>query len=149
MDDRTRSVTALAFDPRSPEFIRDPYPVYDELRRTGPMHRLPNGYLLASRAQDIGVILSDKRFGKDFVGRITRLLGADLLEQPAYRTMANFMVSKDPPDHSRLRGLVLKAFSPRQLQELRPRIHENVNRLLDNIEAKGAFDLVADFAYAL
>src|SRR5262249_36819199 len=117
--------------------------------RTGPMHGLPNGYLLASRAQDIGVILSDRRFGKDFVGRITRLLGADLLEQPAYRTMANFMVSKDPPDHSRLRGLVLKAFSPRQLQELRPRIHENVNRLPDNIEAKGAFDLVADFAYAL
>ena len=111
------AAAAPLFNPLSLDFIRNPYPSYAHLRETAPVMRLPNlNAFLVSRHADAAFVLRDKRFGKDFVTRITRRYGPDVLKEPIYRAMSLWMLSQDPPDHTRLRGLVVKAFtvSPRR-----------------------------------
>src|SRR5262245_37158897 len=106
----TQAQAAPLFNPLSPDFIRNPYPAYATLRETAPVLRLPHlNAFLVSRQADAAFVLRDKRFGKDFVTRITRRY-ADAMKEPVYRAMSHWMLSQDPPDHTRLRGLVVKAF---------------------------------------
>jgi cytochrome P450 len=137
------------FNPLSPEFIRDPYPYYHRLRASEPMHRSPLGFCLATRHSDISFILRDKRFGKDFAGRMTRRFGEEVLEEPIYRSMRHWMLQQDPPDHTRLRGLVVKAFTARRVEDMRPHIQEIVDQTLDRVMPQGNMDLIADFAFRL
>jgi cytochrome P450 len=137
------------FNPLSPDFIRDPYPYYDRLRTTDPVYRMPHGFLLASRHADIQFVLRGKCFGKDFAGRMTRRFGAQVLDEPVYRSMRYWMLQLDPPDHTRLRGLVVKAFTARRVEDMRPRIQAIVDRVLDRMEAARHVDLIADFAFPL
>ena len=64
------ATTEPLFNPLSPDFIRDPYPHYERLRTTDPMHLTPFGAFVASRHAEASLVLRDKRFGKDFVERI-------------------------------------------------------------------------------
>jgi hypothetical protein len=140
---------APLFNPLSPEFIANPYPFYHRLRAVEPMHLTPLGLYVASRHADITTILRDKRFGKDFVGRMTRRYGPQILEEPVYRSMSHWMLQQDPPDHGRLRGLVVRAFTARRVEDMRPRIQEIVDGIIDRVEARGQMDLIADFAFRL
>ncbi len=140
---------APLFNPLSPEFIANPYPFYHRLRETDPMHLTPLGFYVASRHADVTSILRDKRFGKDFVGRMTRRFGPQVLEEPVYRSMSHWMLQQDPPDHGRLRGLVVRAFTARRVEDMRPRIQEIVDDIIDRVEPRGRMDLIADFAYPL
>jgi hypothetical protein len=137
------------FNPMSPEVIADPYPYYHRLRETDPVHRSPLGFFVASRHADVSHILRDKRFGKDFVGRMTRRFGKEVMEEPVYRSMRHWMLQQDPPDHTRLRGLVVKAFTARRVEDMRPRIQEIVDATLDRVAERGHMDLIADFAFRL
>ena len=137
------------FNPLSPAVIADPYPHYHRLRRLDPVHRSPLGFLVVSRHADVTQILRDKRFGKDFVGRMTRRFGAQVMEEPVYRSMRHWMLQQDPPDHTRLRGLVVKAFTARRVEDMRPRIQEIVDTALDRVADQGRMDLIADFAFRL
>ena len=139
----------LIFNPLSPDFIRDPYPTYHRLRRDDPMHRSPLGFTMVSRHADNAFILRDTRFGKDFAGRIKRTSGKKALEEPVYQSMLHWMISQNPPDHTRLRGLVVKAFSNRAVEDMRPRIQEIVDQTIDRVEPQGHMDLIADFAFRL
>lgn len=133
----------------SREFIADPYPFYRRLRGADPMHLTPIGLYVASRHADIVSILRDKRFGKDFIGRMTRRSGPQILEEPVYRSMSHWMLQLDPPDHGRLRGLVVRAFTARRVEDMRPRIHAIVDEIIDRVEPRGAMDIIADFAFRL
>ena len=137
------------FNPMSPEVIADPYPYYHRLRETDPVHRSALGFFVASRHADVAHILRDKRFGKDFVGRMTRRFGKEVMEEPVYRSMRHWMLQQDPPDHTRLRGLVVKAFTARRVEDMRPRIQEIVDATLDRVAERGRMDLIADFAFRL
>ena len=137
------------FNPLSPEVIRDPYPFYHRLRASEPMHRSPLGFTVASRHADISFILRDKRFGKDFPGRMSRIHGEKILEEPVYRSMRHWMVVMNPPDHTRLRGLVAKAFTARRVEDMRSRIQQIVDQTLDRLIPQGRMDLIADFAVRL
>jgi cytochrome P450 len=137
------------FNPLSPEVIANPYPCYHRLRTLDPVHRSPLGVFVASRHADVGFVLRDKRFGKDFVGRMTRRFGPQVLDEPVYRSMRHWMLQLDPPDHTRLRGLVVKAFTARRVEDMRPRIQEIVDKTLDRVEPSGRMDLIADFALRL
>jgi cytochrome P450 len=143
------AATAPLFNPLSPEFIRDPYPHYDLLRRVDPLHITPHGMYLASRHADVTNVLRDKRFGKDFVERSTRRYGPKIMEEPLFRSMSHWMLQQDPPDHSRLRGLVVKAFTARRVEDMRPRIQQIVDQTLDRIVPQGHMDLIEDFAFRL
>jgi len=140
---------APAFNPLSPEFIRDPYPFYRRLRDHDPMWPSPFGYRLSSRHADIAAILRDRRFGKSYGARMTRRYGENAMEEPAFRAMRVWMLNLDPPDHTRLRGLVVKAFTARRVEEMRPRIQAIVDATIDRIEPRGTMDVISDFALRL
>jgi cytochrome P450 len=137
------------FNPLSPEFIRDPYPYYEQLRTADPVHVTPFGSYLASRHAEVSVVMRDKRFGKDHVERMKRRYGPDVMKEPVIRSMCHWMLHRDPPDHTRLRGLVVKAFTARRVEDMRPRVQQVVDRTLDAIEAQGHMDLIEDFAFRL
>ena len=137
------------FNPMSPAVIADPYPYYHRLRAKDPVHKSPLGFFVASRHSDVSFAIRDKRFGKDFVGRMTRRFGPQVMEEPVYRSMRHWMLQLDPPDHTRLRGLVVKAFTARRVDEMRPRIQQIVDQAIDRVASQGRMDLIADFAYRL
>src|SRR2546423_1574597 len=143
------TTTEPLFDPLSPEFIRDPYPHYERLRTTDPMHLTPFGAFVASRHAEASLVLRDRRFGKDFVERTSRRYGPKILEEPVFRSMSHWMLQQDPPDHTRLRGLVVKAFTARRVEDMRPRIQQVVDQTLDRIAGQGRMDLIEDFAFRL
>ena len=140
---------APLFNPWSPDFIADPYPFYRRLREADPMHVSPLGFRVASRHADVAAVLRDKRFGKDFIGRITRRSGPEILNEPVYRSMSHWMLQLDPPDHGRLRSLVVRAFTARRVEDMRPRIQQIVDEIIDRFEPQGHIDLIADFAFRL
>jgi len=137
------------FNPLSPDFIRDPYPHYERLRTSDPMHITAHGAFLASRHAEVSLVLRDKRFGKDFVERTIRRYGPKIMDEAIFRSMRHWMLTQDPPDHTRLRGLVVKAFTARKVEDMRPRIQEVVDRTIDAVIAHGHMDLIEDFAFRL
>jgi cytochrome P450 len=143
------ATTEPLFNPLSPEFIRDPYPHYQRMRATDPVHLTQHGMYVASRHADITVVLRDKRFGKEYVERTKRRYGPDAMDEPVFRNFALTMLQQDPPDHTRLRGLVVKAFTARRVEDMRPRIQAIVDADLDRIAPQGKMDLIEDFAYRL
>jgi cytochrome P450 len=143
------ATTEPLFNPLAPEFIRDPYPYYERLRTTDPMHLTPLGMFVASRHAEASLVLRDKRFGKDFVDRTVRRYGPQIMEEPVFRSMSHWMLQQDPPDHTRLRGLVVKAFTARRVEDMRPRIQQIVDQTLDRVAPQGHMDLIEDFAFRL
>jgi cytochrome P450 len=143
------TATEPLFNPLSPDFIRNPYPHYERLRSTDPMHLTAFGSYVASRHAEVSLVMRDKRFGKDFVERTKRRYGPDIMKEPVFRSMSHWMLQQDPPDHTRLRGLVVKAFTARRVEEMRPRIQEIVDQTLDRIAPQGHMDLIEDFAFRL
>jgi cytochrome P450 len=150
MNERVQtSTTEPLFDPLAPEFIKDPYPAYARLRATDPMHLNSFGAFVASRHAEASLVLRDKRFGKDFVNRSVKRYGEKIMDEPVFRSMSHWMLQQDPPDHTRLRGLVVKAFTARRVEDMRPRIQQIVDETLDAVADRGHMDLIADFAYRL
>lgn len=137
------------FNPLSPDFIRDPYPHYDRLRALDRIHVTPFGQFVTSRHAEVSLVLRDKRYGKDFVERTTRRYGPDIMKEPVFRSMSHWMLQADPPDHTRLRGLVVKAFTARRVEDMRPRIQEIVEKTIDAVIDRGHMDLIEDFAFRL
>ena len=140
---------AILFNPSAPELIADPYPFYRRLRETDPLHLTPLGFHVASRHADVAAILRDKRFGKDFIGGMTRRRGPEFLNEPVFRSMSHWMLHLDPPDHGRLRNLVVPAFTARRVDDMRPRIQQIVDEIIDRMEPQRHMDLIADFAFRL
>src|SRR5712664_4260264 len=143
------AASAPLFNPLSPEFIRNPYPHYERQRTTDPMHQTPLGMYVASRHAEASLVMRDKRFGKDYVERSIRRYGPKIMEEPVFRSMSHWMLQQDPPDHTRLRGLVVKAFTARRVEDMRPRIQHIVDETLDRVAAQGRMDLIEDFAFRL
>jgi cytochrome P450 len=135
----------VSFNPLDAEFVADPYPTYHRLRREDPVHLNPLGFWVLTRYEDVVAILRDGRAAKE---AIQEVVAAKLGVQPSPRSALS-MLDRDPPDHTRLRGLVNKAFTPRVVERLRPHIQEIVDGLLDRVEGKGGMDLMEEFAYPL
>ena len=134
----------IHFNPMDPEFIADPYPIYHRLRTEDPVHQSPLGFWVLTRYEDVVAALRDPRLAKEAIASyVAARFGAPV---PA---MGLSMLDRDPRDHTRLRGLVSKAFTPRVVEGLRPRIQQIVDGLLDGVAAKGSMDLIEEFAYPI
>src|SRR5207302_1694040 len=97
-----------------------------------------------TRYEDVVAALRDPRLAKEAIASyVAARFGAPV---PA---MGLSMLDRDPPDHTRLRGLVSKAFTPRVVEGLRPRIQQIVDGLLDGVAARGSMDLIEEFAYPI
>jgi cytochrome P450 len=128
-----------------PEFHSNPYPFYRALREEDPVHQSPLGFWVCTRYDDSVMILRDPRCGREGVAKLmeTRLgLTQDL-------SRARDMLFQDPPDHTRLRALVSRAFTPRVVEMMRPHIQEIVDGLLDHVAGAGTMDVIEDLAYPL
>src|SRR5437588_317912 len=138
------------FNPLDPEAHADPYPQYRRLREHAPMLRGPLGYWVRTRYADIAAVLRDPRFG--VVVDEASLMLAMTQDSPGVATMrelSRWMLFRDPPDHTRLRKLVSKAFTPRAVEAVRPRVVEIVNGLLEGFAGRDEVDLIADLALPL
>lgn len=136
-------------DFRSAEFIADPYPTYARLREHAPVFPLAPKTWLVTRYHDADQVLRDPRLGKDFPAVLARRYGRDMGGEPAFRIVSAFMLLMNPPGHTRLRGLVSKAFGVRQAHELRMLAQRNAEALVDGWIDRGQADLVEAFAYPL
>src|SRR5262245_40575066 len=128
----------------APEFVADPYPTYHRLRTEDPVHQHPLGFWVLTRYEDVVSVLRDARFVKEPIAAVvaSRMGGAT-------PPVPLSMLERDPPHHTRLRGLVSKAFTPRVVEALRPDIQQIVDGLLDRVAGTHTMDLVEDFAYPL
>ncbi len=141
-------------DLNAPDFIFNPYPLLSELRHATPIFYEPRWQkLFFTRYEDIAFLLRDKRLGRS----ITHLLSRDELGWPPPNPrlqlfdhfQSNIIMDREPPDHTRLRGLIGKAFSPQRVEGLRGKIEQIVNGLLDKVADRRQMDLLADFAEPL
>ena len=141
-------------DVTSPAFKADPYPVYARWRAQTPVRRLtlPDGQSawLVTRYDDVFTALKDGRFAKDKRNVLTPAQLARLpWMPPPFKPLERNMLDLDEPDHTRLRGLVLQAFKPQLVENMRGRIQALTDELLDAVQAKGRMDLIRDYALPL
>lgn len=137
-------MTYIQFNPLSPEFRVDPYPSYDMLRATAPVfYWEPWGVWFLTRYDDCNTLLRNNRLGHGIFGEPPES------QRALVELQSNWMLFQNPPDHTRLRSLVHKAFTPRRVEQLRDKIQAITNRLLDKVQAEGKMDVIADLAYPL
>ena len=149
----TETLPPPLFDPFAPGFTDDPYPQYTVMRAQAPVYEHPFGFWLLTGYDGVswllraGLSVQDDNVAADSLLRQMRdqMFGDD--ESP--RATAVSMLDRDPPDHTRLRRLVSKAFTPRAIQALRPRITELVDGMLDVITERRQVDLVDALAFPL
>ena len=134
------------YNPLMPEFHANPYPFYRRLREEDPVHASPLGIWVLTRYDDAVMVLRDPRFGRE---GIAELAEARLGAARARPTNTRDMLFRDPPDHTRLRSLVSRAFTPRSVEAMRPNIQEIVDGLLDRREGARGMDVIEDLAYPL
>src|SRR6266516_4301500 len=139
------------FDPFAPGFTDDPYPQYAALRNGAPAGRHPLGFFLLTRYEDVSGLLRAGMSVEDrnVTDRELIELREQLYGEEATRPRGISMLDRDPPDHTRLRRLVSKAFTPRAVEALRPRITGLVDEMLDAAERQGRVDLVDALAFPL
>jgi pimeloyl-[acyl-carrier protein] synthase len=141
-----RAPTTLDVNPFGPQMIVNPYPTYVRLREVGPVYLDPPGHWIVSRYADVQRVLRDPHFGREGIGEtLQRVFGAG----PIYESFTRWMLFLNPPDHTRLRTLVSKAFTPRASEKLRSTIQQIVDELIDPMQERGTFDLIAELAYPL
>jgi len=150
----TETLPPPLFDPFAPGFTDDPYPQYAVMRAQAPVYAHPFGFWLLTGYDEVswllrtpGLSVEDGNMAADSLLRQMRdqLYGGE--ESP--RASAVSMLDRDPPDHTRLRRLVSKAFTPRAIQALRPRITELVDGMLDAMAEQRRVDLVDALAFPL
>jgi cytochrome P450 len=149
----TDTAEPLLFNPLDPTFRADPYPVYRRMREEEPTYLSPLGFHVFTRYDDCLTVLRHPQMSSD--GRNATGYIEFLDQQPAAQKMAEALEGKrpflvlDPPDHTRLRGLVSKAFTVRTVEGLRPRVQQVVDELIDVIQRKGEMEVIDDLAYPL
>jgi cytochrome P450 len=135
----------VTYDFFSYDTVVDPYPVFDRLREQDPVFETNFGYWYVSRYDEANRLLRDSSLG---AGRgVPDSMG--ITSGPLYDLMTTWMMAIDGPEHSRVRRLVSRAFTPRAVDAMRPQIQALADRLCDELGARGGGDLVADYAFPL
>jgi|FLYL01.1.fsa_nt_gi cytochrome P450 len=142
----------VQFNPIDPALITDPYPLYRALQEQGRILWSPVlESWIVTRYAEADAVLTDPRFSAD--RRKARNSFAELMmrrqEEFGPFAQSQTMLTSDPPEHTRLRRLVSKAFTPRAVENLRPRIEEIVEGILDSVAGRRTFDVVETLAYPL
>ncbi|MFF7868549.1 cytochrome P450 [Streptomyces qaidamensis] len=143
-----------AFDPWDPAFLTDPYPVYAELRARGRVHWFePTNQWLVPHHADVSALLRDRRLGRTYQHRFSHEefgRTAPPPEHEPFHTLNDHgMLDLEPPDHTRIRRLVSKAFTPRTVERLKPYVRGLADELVSALVAKGGGDLLTDVAEPL
>ncbi|UUZ92512.1 cytochrome P450 [Paenibacillus sp. P25] len=140
-------------DLSSPEFKQNAHEIYKRLRQKDPLHEIamPDGQRawLSTRYDDAVTILKDdERFTKNLQSLSPEDYAA-IMPKKEMDLLSNQMLSSDPPDHTRLRSIVSKAFSPQMIEGMQAEIQRITENLIDRIQEKGSMEVIADFAFPL
>jgi unspecific monooxygenase len=143
-----------AFDPWDPAFLADPYPAYAELRARGRVHHYePTNQWLVPHHADVSALLRDRRLGRTYQHRFSHEEFGRTPpppEQEPFHTLNDHgMLDLEPPDHTRIRRLVSKAFTPRTVERLKPYVERLAGKLVDGLVRRGGGDLLAEVAEPL
>ena len=147
--------TELNFDLYTPETLRNPHPILAQMRKEAPLYKLNRtemGHIpwLLTRYEDCINLTKDDRFTKSLLRRPNAdLTDPNDMSMQAAATINRHMLTVDPPDHTRLRNLVHRAFTPRMIREMGGRIQQIADDLIDKMQGKSQIDLIADFTVPL
>jgi cytochrome P450 len=133
----------------TPEGRANPYPLYHRLRQTAPVHRSKMGMWLLSRYDDCWAAMRDPRLGKDYAPQIEQRFGPDWRRHPSLTAGEHSMLNTTGPEHTRLRKLVTKSFTPRMIENLKPVIERVVNQLLDPVADAGGGNVLEAVGFPL
>ncbi|MFN5604164.1 MAG: cytochrome P450 [Actinomycetes bacterium] len=143
---------ALAvFTPLDPAFRANPYPFYAALREHDPVHRTGDVVIL-TRYEDVAYTLRSNDFSRDIEANgnePTDPLSRAKRERRRSRNSSKTILNLDPPDHTRLRRLVSKAFTPSSIENLRPRVQHLVDDVLDRAAVRGGMELIDELAFPI
>ena len=137
------------WNPFDPEFRADPYPFYDRLRTEAPAYRDPAGSTVVTRYRDVFETLRSNRVSRDVEANAILDESNPVAVRRRQRrgSGAKTILNLDPPDHTRLRRLVSKAFTPRAIEQLRPRVEAMVDVALETAAERGSTELIDDLAF--
>ncbi|MET8448634.1 cytochrome P450 [Streptomyces sp. NPDC005209] len=143
-----------AFDPWDPAFLADPYPAYAELRARGRVYYFePTNQWLVPHHADVSALLRDRRLGRTYQHRFTHedfgRTAPSPEHEPFHVLNDHGMLDLEPPDHTRIRRLVSKAFTPRTVEQLKPYVADLAGELVDRLVEAGGGDLLTDVAEPL
>lgn len=140
----------MELTPFNPDYRENPHPYLDILREHDPVHydELMEGFLLTRHA-DVGEVLRNRDLSVDGRKAPEGSRRRMLAERREEGDRGPSMLMLDPPDHDRLRGLVQKAFTPRAVERMRPRVREIAMALLDRVDGRETFDLIGDYSAPL
>ncbi|MFF4540816.1 cytochrome P450 [Streptomyces aureus] len=146
--------SSRAFDPWDPGFLADPYPAYEELRARGRVHYYePTNQWLVPHHADVSALLRDRRLGRTYQHRFTHedfgRTAPPQEHEPFHVLNDHGMLDLEPPDHTRIRRLVSKAFTPRTVERLKPYVEGLAGELVDRLVEAGGGDLLTDVAEPL
>jgi cytochrome P450 len=148
-------MTSSAIAPTGPYTLKaadvthDPYPLYHAIRACAPVYFDPQlERWLITGYREVQSVLGDPRFSSKGAARLSRP-DQQGNHSALARNLARNMIRNDPPEHTRLRNYVNRAFTPRLVERLRPRIEELTNSLLDTVQASGSMEVRSDLAYPL
>jgi cytochrome P450 len=134
----------------TPEGRRDPYPRYHLLRETEPIHYSPGLQAwFVSRYEDVAAIVRDPRFGKNYPRQMEIKFGPEWRSHSSLARGEDSMLNRDGPEHARLRRLVIKVFTRRAIDGLRPTIARVMDELLEPFTAKGGGDFMSEVAFPM
>ncbi len=133
----------------TPDGRTNPYPIYHRLRAAEPVHRAKLGMWLLSRYDDCWAALRDPRLGKSYAAQIAQRFGSDWRKHPALTSGEHSMLNTTGPEHTRLRKLVSKSFTPRMIENLKPTIASTVATLLDPIAEAGGGNVLEAVGFPL
>lgn len=142
-------MTTTLWDPFDPAFRADPYPYYDRLRTEAPAYLAPGGQTVLTRYADVFATLRSNEVSRDIEANaiVEPTDEVSIRRRQRRRGGAKSILNLDPPDHTRLRRLVSKAFTPRQIELLRPGIEQMVDDALDIAAERGSIELIDDLAF--
>ncbi|MFF9625545.1 cytochrome P450 [Streptomyces griseosporeus] len=147
-------VARLAFDPWDPAFLADPYPAYAELRARGRvLYYEPTDQWLVPRHADVSALLRERRLGRTYLHRFSHeefgRTPPPAEHEPFHTLNDHGMLDLEPPDHTRIRRLVSKAFTPRTVERLKPYVEQLAGDLVARLVEAGRGDLLTDVAEPL
>ncbi|NEX45340.1 cytochrome P450 [Pseudotabrizicola algicola] len=139
---------SLTQSPTAPDFVQNPYPFYERARTAGPFFYWQDYDLICTpNAAAASAIFRDRRFGREAPPELARPIAPHTA--PFYAVEAHSMLELEPPRHTRLRGLVLRAFTSRRIASLQGDVESLSHSLIDALPDEGPFDLISSFAQPL
>ncbi|MFC0571944.1 cytochrome P450 [Paraburkholderia solisilvae] len=136
-------------DFRTPSFFENPYPLYEQLRAAGPFATIGPKQLASGHYEIVDKLLHDRRAGKDYLHSVQLRYGEEVARRPLFQKANASFILMNPPEHTRLRSLMMQAFNARQIEAIRDTARETADRLIDAFISEGTVDLLSGYALRL